>query len=83
MFLISMIGMKANVIPGYNFKNLSDGDTSAPDSWQCHNNKENGFHAVSKSIDHYAGAFSVKLAIQMNAGIDTIVGIVDSKQEGG
>ncbi len=81
--LVGMIGLRAQEIPGYNFENWSLGDTLGPDGWQCHANNFNGFNAVTKSTDHCEGSFSVKLAIQITPGVDTIVGNLESKQAGG
>ena len=83
LFLICILGLSAQEIPGYNFENWSLGDTLAPDGWQCHGTNSNGFHAVSKSTDHYEGSFSVRLAININPGVDTITGNLESKQAGG
>jgi hypothetical protein len=83
LFLIVMIGLRAQEIPGYNFENWSLGDTLAPDGWQCHVGNSNGFHGVSKSSDHYEGSFSARLAININPGVDTIIGVLESKQPGG
>lgn len=83
LFLIGIIGLRAQEIPGYNFENWSLGDTLAPDGWQCHDNNHNGFNAVSKSTDHYEGSFAVRLAVQITPGVDTIIGNLESKQAGG
>ena len=83
LFLICIIGLSAQEIPGYNFENWSLGDTLAPDGWQCHGTNSNGFHAISKSTDHYEGSFSVRLATNINPGVDTITGNLESKQAGG
>lgn len=83
LIIIGALGLRAQEIPGYNFENWSAGDTLAPDGWQCHGTNSNGFHAVSKSTDHYQGSFSVRLAVHINPGVDTIGGNLESKQAGG
>lgn len=83
LFIISMIGLRAQEIPGYNFENWIDGDTLAPFGWQTYGSNQNGFNAVSKSTDHYEGSFSVKLAIMIHPGQDTTVGHLESKRADG